>query len=179
MSGPARRSLLALLVVLATAAFGYEDTGFDPDDTQNCALPETPEDCDETRIGNPDIRSATRKVRQTDDGRRFLSVTIRSYEPVMRRDAWVGKIWLDSRGDNRADHRLVFRTFMVSRCGVDDRMGMRIGHLRLTDHAATCIVPLRFLEPTKRIRWRVQTAYYFPEPYSTVDVAPNGGGWYV
>ena len=82
-------AVIALLLPEAASAFGYKDTGFDER---------------EGRQVNLDIRSTTRKVWASPDGRRWLNVRVRSYDPLG--DDWFAGVKIDSRGGPLKDYRL-------------------------------------------------------------------------
>jgi hypothetical protein len=42
---------------------------------------------------------------------------------------------------------------------------------------ATCRLPLRWVGPTRHVRWHIWTDDLFPQPYRTRDVAPDGRWW--
>ena len=78
--------ILALALATPASAFGYRATAFDPND----------------RSGKrPDISSSTRKVWAASNGRRYLTVAIRTYEDLPT--WWDARIALDSKGGLRRD----------------------------------------------------------------------------
>src|SRR4051812_41165771 len=85
--------LLAISIVLGLAnaayAFGYRDTGLDPNDRGS---------------KRPDIRSTTRKVWAAPNGHRYLTVTLRTYEDLP--SWWTAAIALDSRRGSLRDFRM-------------------------------------------------------------------------
>ena len=99
---------------------------------------------------------------------------------------------LDTRGGPRADYREYLDQARLAeetpggpgraRCGV--RPARPDSHIRLggfrhlnDGSVATCRVPLRWVKPTRSIRWHVWTEDLFPQPYSTLDVSPDRGWW--
>ncbi len=89
---------LTLMVVplgaSAASAFGYRDTGFDPDDRRPVGF-------------DPDIRSTTRRVWETVDGQRVLTIKFRAYEDLGV--YWFVNVHLDSRGGPRWDYVMRLR----------------------------------------------------------------------
>ena len=153
--------LLAATLVIALAspasAFGYRATGFDPND----------------RGGNrPDISSTSRKVWAASNGHSYLTVTIRTYEDL---PSWFDAlVVLDSRGGPLRDLRMHIWD------NGDDGHGCDVegkeGAFRERGRWASCRVPLRYVHPTKRIRWKVLSVAGFD--VANPDYAPNDRGWY-
>lgn len=134
-----------------------------------------------------DVRSSTVRIFRTDEGRRFLTITLRAHSRPF--DAWMSGVALDTRGDGRVD-RIAFLNYPLGavmpqgeRCGIkraepdsEPREGVYL--TRRHGEVATCRFPLEWLVPTKRpISWHVTTNWMFPEPASMIDRAP-GRGWY-
>jgi hypothetical protein len=162
---------LALLIVPldagAVSAFGYRDKGLDPDDRKAIGY-------------DPDVRSTTRRVWQSPNGWRFLSVKFRAYEEL-------GVYWgvnarLDSRRGPRADY--IMGLYNADNGGADcsiwepgrqDTTQIDGRFYQGTDYAS-CRVPLKVVHRDKRIRWRlVSRSGYVKDNW---DIAPNGGGYY-
>lgn len=134
-----------------------------------------------------DIRSVTLRIRVADDGRRYLTISLRSYDP---QGGFVSGFALDTRGDAKADYRGYLDQARPAdqtpggpgppRCGV--RVARPDSHIQLGSYrtlkrgsVATCRLLLRWVETTKLIRWRVWTDDLFPQPYPTLDRAPDRG----
>lgn len=131
-----------------------------------------------------DMQSATVRIRLSDHGRRYFTITLRSF--------WVehslqSGFALDTKGGARADFRgyldsakgMSMGSYPAS-CGVrvarpDSRV--RPGKYRTLDHGSvvTCRLPLSWIARTKPIRWRVWTNDIFPQPYSMLDRVPDHG----
>lgn len=164
----AKRSLLVPLVCLmvlaiafvperSNAAVRYTDTRFDPNDVP---------------MAN-DLRSTTRTVLTTAKGLRVLKVVLRGYQAWPRfPDGVEGVIRLDTRGDGRADHRLIFRTGNDFSCLIDGRYEFRY---RVEGDRLVCRAPISELRPRKKIRWKVVVRDVHGGP---TDFAPNGFGWF-
>ena len=173
-----RRSMLVVAALLAITlglaqpglAFGYRDTGFDPRD----------------RTGDPDIRSTTRKVRAGPEGRAWLVVDIRVYESFS--SYWSATAKLDSRKGRFADYRLSFGDPVTDPpwCRLravgskETERGQVLIEPQVTgSKLAGCRVPLRWVRPTKEIRWKVISPHGFEDYQSDiVEYAPDGRGWY-
>jgi hypothetical protein len=190
MSGPIRRGSVVLAVVaittvgLASSAFAgastprdpvYVDTGYDPDD-----IPVDEGSCCQR---DPDIRSTTRKVATGTNGR-SLFITFRTYERLL--GYWAVRVRLDTRGGPDADAHMALRDSGVgpTRCGVrflawgPRRQGTL--HLPRGGHRATCRVPLRWVHPSKRIRWKLLSPAGAEGTEPGVDeYAPDDRSWYV
>jgi hypothetical protein len=136
-----------------------------------------------------DIRTVTVKIRDADNGRAYLTLTLRSYTA---QGGFASGIALDTRGGPRADYREYLDQARLAeetiggpgraRCGV--RPARPDSHIwlgafrRFNDGSvATCRVPLRWVKPTRSIRWHVWTEDLFPQPYKTLDVSPDRGWW--
>jgi hypothetical protein len=167
-----RTMTLVVLVVVSTLllpetafAFGYKDTGFDEREGKGVNL---------------DIRSTTRKVWASADGRRWLNVRIRSYDPLG--DDWFAGVKIDSRGGPLKDYRLfVYWHFESGFCGVQQRgsidwtEGTLINGDQPEDTWAICRVPLHLVRPNKQIRWKV---WGINDRNRIDEYAPSGRGWY-
>jgi len=150
----------ALAVALASpaSAFGYRATGLDPNDRGG-------------RL-RPDISSTTRKVWAASNGLAYLTVTIRTYRDL---PSWFdGRIALDSRGGAMRDFSMhIWNNGDDGHgCDVDGREGV----FRQRGRWASCRVPLRYVRPNERIRWKVVSLAGFD--VGNPDYAPNGRGWY-
>jgi hypothetical protein len=134
-----------------------------------------------------DIRTVTLKIWVAHDGRSYLTITLRSFSP---QGGFASGVALDSRGGPRADYRAYLNQPRRaeempmgpghSRCGVRvARPESTIRHgsfRRLHDGSvATCRLPLRWVKPTRSIRWRVWTDDLFPQPFPTLDRSPDSG----
>src|SRR5262249_30832775 len=84
-------SLMVLLDGGVASAFGYGDTGFDPDDREAIWV-------------DSDIRTTTRTVWQSESGRRFLTVRFSAYEELGV--YWFIYVRLDSRNGRRTDYSM-------------------------------------------------------------------------
>jgi hypothetical protein len=186
----ARRAVVAVVAAaLATAALTlpatattvvrkdqlYKDTGYDPNDVQidegSC--------CQQ----DPDIRSTTRKVAEGSRGR-SLFITFRTYEPLQ--GYWTVRVWLDTRGGRASDAKMRLHDSGLGRvrCGVRflAEGPRRQGRLLLptSGDRATCRVPLRWVHPSKRIRWKLFSAAGVEGTEPGVDdYAPDDRRWYV
>jgi hypothetical protein len=136
-----------------------------------------------------DIRTVTVKIRDADNGRAYLTITLRSFTP---HGGFASGVALDTRHGPRADFRAYLDQARLAeqtlrgpgpaRCGV--RGAHPDSHIRLgvfrkpkQGSVATCRLPLRWVRPTHSIRWRVWTEDLFPQPYSTHDVSPDRSLW--
>ena len=137
-----------------------------------------------------DIRTVTLKIRDADNGRAYLVITLRSFTP--HGGGFASGVALDTRGGPRAD----FRGYLDqarraedtpagpgrSRCGVraaHPDSNIRLGAFKRLKQGsvATCRLPLGWVRPTRSIRWHVWTDDLFPQPYRTLDVSPDRGWW--
>jgi hypothetical protein len=154
----------------------YKDTGYDPDDV--------PIDAGSCCQQDPDVGSTTRKVANTNGGR-SLFITFRTFEALL--GYWTVHVFLDTRGGPHVDAKMRLQDSGLGpfRCGVrflaegPRRKGELI--LPLSGSRATCRVPLRWVHPTKRIRWRLISPEGFEagtEP-GVDEYAPDDRGWYV
>lgn len=165
----------------ATARVGrdavYKDTGYDPDDV--------PIDAGSCCQQDPDVRSTTRKVATNTNGGRSLFITLRTFEALL--GYWTVQVFLDTRGGPHVDAKMRLHDSGLgpTRCGVrflaegPRREGELV--LPLLGSRATCRVPLRWVHPTKRIRWRLISPEGFEagtEP-GVDEYAPDDRGWYV
>lgn len=154
---PLLATTLAVTLAGPADALGYRATGFDPDD----------------RGGKkPDISSTTRKVRTASNGHRYLTVTLRTYENLP--SWWTAAIVLDTKGDSLRDSEMdIWNNGDDGHgCEVDGRAAAFHEHGRW----ARCRVLLRYVNPKKRIRWKVLSLAAFD--VGNPDYAPNGHGWY-
>jgi hypothetical protein len=136
-----------------------------------------------------DIRTVTVKIRDADNGRAYLVITLRSYTA---QGGFASGVALDTKGSPRADYRAYLDQARLAeqtrggpgraRCGV--RLARPDSHIRLgafrrfnEGSVATCRVPLGWVKPTRSIRWHVWTEDLFPQPYKTLDVSPDHGWW--
>lgn len=134
-----------------------------------------------------DIRTVTVKIRDADNGRAYLTITLRSYTA---QGGFASGVALDTRGGPRADYRGYLDQARLAeetiggpgraRCGF--RAARPDSHIRLgafrhfnEGSVATCRVPLRWVRPTRSIRWRVWTEDLFPQPAPTLDRSPDSG----
>lgn len=128
----------------------YEDTGYDPND-----IPIDEGSCCQQ---DPDVRSTTRKVASSTRGT-SLFITFRAYEPLQ--GYWTVRVKLDTRSGPRSDAKMRLHDSGVgpARCGVrflpegPRRRGKLV--LPTSGDRATCRVPLRWVHPSKRIRWKL------------------------
>jgi len=155
--------LIAALMAPTTAGATYRDTGYDPNDVKS----------------TPDVRSTTRKVLQV-DGRRVLAVVVRSYGrwPGWRTGFGV-KVKLDTRGGPRFDAKLLLLSGEDAICTAvrnDEQLSpLDLGFSRDRTRIV-CRVPMPFLGPNKRIRWKVMAGTWrLRHP----DYAPSDRSWYV
>jgi hypothetical protein len=153
--------LLGAVFVIAlgnpASAFGYRATRFDPNDRGD---------------KRPDISSTTRKVWAASNGHSYLTVTLRTYEDL---PSWfIAVVVLDSRGGPRRDLRMRIwdNAGDGHGCDVDGRKGAFHQHGRW----GSCRVPLRYVNPNKRVRWKVISLASFD--VGNPDYAPNDRGWY-
>jgi hypothetical protein len=177
------RTIVALVAILVTvlpsparAAVEWVRRGTDPADV-NCGYKGV--------CTGFDVLSSTVRILRTDEGRRFLTITLRAR--VSPGD-WKSGIALDTRGNRRAD-RFAFlgnplgapmpqgNRCGVKRAGSDSEPRRGAYSVRRLRKVQSCRFPLQWFAPTKPIRWRVITEYHHPEPYSTIDRAPDRG-WY-
>lgn len=158
---------LAAGLAVAAPAYGYEDTGFVPNDRRNNRY-------------DPDVSSTTRRVWLASNGHRYLTVTFRAYERLSY--LWTVIVSLDSRGGTQRDYRIYMDSteFSGHGCGVLHR-GQHFRHFKggafkQRHDWARCRIPLRFVQPNKRIRWKL----YSPTLITPGDVeyARNHRGWY-
>lgn len=176
--------VVVLLVVVAmanvlgaasAAAFGYKTTGLDPDDR--------PVDKTSCCQQDPDISSSTRKVWVDARDRAWLSVTFRTYEPLI--GYWTVYVKLDARGGPSAEWRMRIRDTGTgpSGCGIRKPRASegRHGHYTSlsTQSGATCRVPLWLIQPNKRIRWKLFSPRGVEGTGRRVDESAPDFGWYV
>jgi hypothetical protein len=162
---------LVFLTALATpaSAFGYRDRGFDPDD----------------RSSAPDIRSTTRKVWVGPRGRAWLTIRLDAYGAFGL--YWETIVRLDTRGGPLTDQRMTLGWLDLSgqRCQVRgvhpnpvvEGLFRQGDGVQVDSTWASCRVPLRAVDPTKRIRWKV-LGVDLSSDAEYDEFAPNGRGWY-
>ena len=142
--------------------------GFDPDDAPANTL---------------DIQASTRGIVQDAQGRIWLKVTIRAYEPLGL--FWDARGWLDSRGGARADYRLHMFWLDQEGRGCVLRSTPQWPHSvtkgkfaqlsETTSHVASCRWLLSSVEHSKPIRWTLRSVD--PNSGKTTDRAPDER-WY-
>lgn len=172
--------VLGLLPSTASAEVRWLRREFDPRDLPSCGP-----DC--LPVPGWDVRSVTLRIRLADNGRRYLTITLRSYDP---QGGFASGIALDTKGGPRADFRAYLDQARTAdelpagpgraRCGVRParpESDIRRGAFRHFNDGsvATCRLPLRWVEPTRSIRWHVWTRDLFPQPWPTLDRAPDRG----
>jgi hypothetical protein len=184
----ARRTVIAVVAAMATAALTlpasattvrsdplYKDTGYDPDD-----IPIDEGSCCQQ---DPDVHSTTRKVATSPRGK-SLFITVRAYESL--EGYWTFQVRLDTRGGPRSDAKMRLHDpgDGPTRCGVrflawgPRRQGKLL--LPMFSDRATCRVPLRWVHPGKRIRWKLFSPAGAEGTEPGVDeYAPDDRGWYV
>ena len=177
-------TVLALMVIggnFATDAFGapparvlYRDTKSDPDD-----VPIDPGSCCQQ---DPDLQSSTRKV-TISGARRALFITFRTYEAL--EGYWAVIVRLDTRGGPLVDAGMSIHDSGLGPRGCGVRLKSanhrRRGTLQISDDGdrATCWVPLRWVHPNKRIRWKlISLAGQEGSEPGVDDHAPDDRGWY-
>lgn len=153
----------------------YIDTGYDPND-----IPVDEGSCCQQ---DPDVRSTTRKVATNAKGGRSLFITFRAYERL--EGYWTVRVFLDTRGGPHTDAKMRLADSGVgpTRCGVrflaqgPRRQGLL--DLPRSGDRATCRVPLRWVHPTKLIRWRLVSPAGLEGTEPGIDeYAPDDRGWY-
>jgi hypothetical protein len=154
----------------------YVDTGYDLDDV--------PIDEGSCCQQDPDVRSTTRKVATNTRGGRSLYITVRAYEALQ--GYWTVQVFLDTRGGPHTDAKMRLADSGVgpTRCGVrflaEGPRRQGILHLPRFGDRATCRVPLHWVHPRKRIRWRLVSPAGVEGSEPGVDeYAPDDRGWYV
>jgi hypothetical protein len=153
----------------------YTDTGFDPDDV--------PDDQGaESSQRDPDIRSTTRKVTANATGGRSLSIVVRTYEYFY--GYWTILVRVDSRGGPHADARMRLYDDGAGRTtckvwffssGVTHRGELRFGGEPPSYRRVLCRVPLRWVHPNKRIRWKL---FSRAAGNGIDEYAPDDHSWY-
>jgi hypothetical protein len=156
-------ALAAVLLGSTPAAnagmFGYRDTGSDPNDVQGVRV--------------VDVRSTTRKVWHDDEGDRWLSITIRSYDRLGPH--WSFRVVIDSAHGGRQDSKFEFtKRYAQAFCDWFVHGSGFEGRLSIFERRVTCRIPLRYVEPTKPIRWKLIDA----GRGDGEEFAPDQG-WYV
>lgn len=156
-------SCLITVLALPTTASAYVDRGSDPDDRASVGY-------------DPDIRATVRKVKTGSHGRR-LTIVVRTYE---RFGIWWSiDVRMDARGGLRADTGMELWNADQSGMGCwvwkrGHRRDPVKGTFRQRADRARCRVPIRLIDPNKRIRWRlVSESGYDGE----TERAPDAG-WY-
>jgi len=168
-------AVMTLLGTAPAAAFGYKSTGRDPDDR--------PIDRTSCCQQDPDIRSTTRKVWVDAKARAWLSVTFRTYEPLI--GYWTVYVKLDTRGGQYAEWRMRIRDTGTGRAGCSLRKpgageARRGSYTALASGSgATCRVPLWLIQPNKHIRWKLFSPHGFEGSGRRVDEYAPDVGWYV
>lgn len=149
----------------------YVDVGLDPDDV--------PIDEGSCCQQDPDIRSTKRRV-FVDEGR-WLFVNFRAYEQLL--GYWKVVVRLDTRGGRRSDARMRIFDNGAGRAGCAVRFRSeprRKGEYRASSAGdrASCRVPLRWVNPNKRIRWRLFSPAGLEGTEPGVDEFAPDRGWY-
>jgi len=174
MAGPIHRrarglitsAIVAMVVLCVPRAEAYVSAGSDPrgDATGPAKI--------------ADIVATTRAVWRNDEGRRWLKVAFHTGRRLRSATLDVD-VRIDSHGDRRTDHLI---SFFIDGSRKACNMGKaiaplnRIGHSRMFGRFASCNVPLRWVTPSKRIRWRILSQ---PREggLDQEDHAPDNG-WY-
>jgi hypothetical protein len=154
----------------SASTFGYVDTGLDPDDR--------PIDRTSCCQQDPDIRSSTRRVWEGKAGMHWLSVNFRAFEPLS--GYWSVTVGLDSRGGRFVDHRMHFGDDGLGQTSCFLGSGKRLGiyHAPRFGDRASCRVPLRWVAPSKRIRWKLFSPKGFEGTGVRIDEYAPDRGWY-
>lgn len=154
----------------SASTFGYVDKGLDPDDR--------PIDRTSCCQQDPDIRSSTRRVWEGKAGRRWLSVSFRAYEPLS--GYWSVTVGLDSRGGRFVDHWMHFGDDGLGQTSCFLGSGKRLGtyHAPRFGDRASCRVPLRWVAPSKHIRWKLFSPKGFEGTGVRIDEYAPDRGWY-
>ena len=148
----------------------YKDTGLDPDDV--------PVDWTSCCQQDPDIRSTTRKVWVDVRSQPWLTISFSTYEALD--DYWRVKVVLDARRGPRYDATMSIFDNPPSGCSFLRRGSTRRdARLRLKIDQAFCRVPLGWLAPTKRIRWRLFSRGGGEGTGPVVNEHAPDTGWYV
>jgi hypothetical protein len=167
-------TLLALATLLlgsltsdvALADIAYTDTGIDPDDTSGAS-------------DIADVAFTRRSVWSNANGRRWITVRVRAYEPLG--SVWEGlSVFLDYRGDRRRDARISIQN-LEGPPYCDLRIFPSTGWIapaQQVNRTISCSFKLRLLNPTKRIRWRILSPDSEFIDSSVIDRAPDTG-WFV
>ena len=147
----------------------YTDRGHDPND-----VPVDPTSCCQQ---DPDVRSTTRTVWVDDQGRRWLSVSFGTYDPLD--EYWTVRVFLDTRGGPRYDATMSITDSPPADCFFRRRGSTRRdARVRITIDHAFCRVPLGWVAPTKRIRWRLFSRGGGEGTGPAVDEHAPNTGWY-
>ena len=157
---------VALISLIGGDALAYVDVGTDP-----------PGD-DVGQVPIADVVWTKRSVWRNEDGRRWFRVAVRTRRPLRETNADI-VVRIDSRGDEHADLLMRIVMFEGKGCGVRVSAGRsRSGRVRMTGDLASCVVPLRWVDPGgKRIRWRLLSQPHEGGSAYHTDRAPNHG-WY-
>jgi hypothetical protein len=186
----ARRTPVAWILIIATAmtslglvqpaAAGsqaprivrYKDTGLDPDDV--------PVDRTSCCQQDPDIRSTTRKVWVDVRNQPWLTISFGTYDALD--DYWEVRVKLDARGGPRYDATM---SIFDPGTGPEGCSFLRRGstrrdaRFRLKIDQAFCRLPLGWVGPTKRIRWRLFSRGGGEGSGPAIDEHAPDTGWYV
>lgn len=149
----------------------YIDRGHDPND-----VPVDPTSCCQQ---DPDIRSTTRTVWVDDQGRRWLTVSFGTYDPLD--DYWTVRVFLDTRGGPRFDATMALFDPGTSAPGCTFRRRgstQRDARYWFTIDHAFCRVPLGWAATTKRTRWRLLSRGGGEGTGPAVDEHAPDTGWY-
>jgi hypothetical protein len=149
----------------------YLDAGRDPNDV--------PVDRTSCCQQDPDIAYTTRKVWVDRHRRAWLNVSFATHDPLD--DYWSVAVRLDTRGGPRYDARIVIFDDGASEDCRFRRRGMtaRDARHRIIDvDRVQCRVPLRWIEPRKRIRWRLFSAGGGEGTGPAIDEYAPDMGWY-
>jgi hypothetical protein len=154
------------LVGPALPADAYVDVGSDP------------QDVGDSECCYADIRSTARRIDAIGDGR-FLVITVHAYADLG--EGWYLGAYLDSRTGGAADLLVSIGsadTRRGARCRISDPKFQAIvdGVARAHDDVARCWIPVRFVDPRKRVRWFV-VSQEGGDPSAGMDRAPDTG-WY-
>jgi len=154
--------VFASSLFVASPARAYEDVGYDPDDR---TLGEV----------DPDIRSTIRRVGPIGDGRALLLV-VRSFEDFGK--YWFIDSFLDARGGAGPERVLYLYNLDNGGSGCElQRRGGRsiaVGSFRQRGRAVRCLIPVRYLDPTHRVRWRLISE----SGHGGIDDRAPDTGWY-
>ena len=165
-----RRATVAILMLFAFtsspgAARAYSDWGWDRRD-----------------VSDHDLKALdlarTRRDVQRSGGQTLLRFTFDVHGGYLS-NWWGMEVFLDTRGSSKRDYAMHLVDADQSGRGCDiwkvghRRDTRRKGHFNRGDGWARCRVPVRWVEPDKKIRWKVR----IHTNGELVDRAPDGG-WY-